>query len=77
MRSFDGEPGHEFMMIYEGEFADESLYGREEIAGRESQGEPIRALWKPIADFAGEGAPPLYPEGLLDILARAGGGGRG
>ena len=74
--TFDGEPGHEIMMVYEADLADGSLYGREEIEGRESQGEPITARWMPLAGFEHEGAPPLYPEGLIGLLRSAGAGGK-
>ena len=75
--TFDGEPGHEIVMVYEADLADESLYEREEIEGRESQGEPITARWMPVAEFEREGAPPLYPEGLIALLRSAGAGGGG
>ena len=68
--TFDGEPGHEIVMVYEADLADASLYEREEIAGRESQGEPIKARWMPLRGFRHENAPPLYPEGLLGLIER-------
>ncbi|MHC4253234.1 MAG: NUDIX domain-containing protein, partial [Planctomycetota bacterium] len=74
--TFDGEPGHELMMVYEADFEDGSLYEREVIEGRESQGEPITARWMPLSGFEREGAPPLYPEGLLGLLRSAGAGGQ-
>jgi ADP-ribose pyrophosphatase YjhB (NUDIX family) len=69
--TYDGEPGHEIVMVYEADLADESLYEREVIEGRESQGEPITARWMPLDDFEREGAPPLYPEGLIGLLRSA------
>ncbi|MHC5056548.1 MAG: NUDIX hydrolase [Planctomycetota bacterium] len=75
--TFDGEPGHEIMIVYEADLEDESLYAREVIEGRESQGEPITARWMPLEGFEREGAPPLYPEGLIGLLGSAGAGGGG
>ena len=66
--TFDGEPGHEIVMVYEADLADESLYEREAIEGRESQGELITARWMPLEGFEREGAPPLYPKGLIALL---------
>ncbi len=63
----DGRPGHEIVMLYEADFADESMYRRGPIWGQEDDGSPIKALWKSMDDFkAGEGR--LVPEGLLELL---------
>ncbi len=74
--TFEGEPGHEIVMVYEADLVDESFYERELIEGRESQGEPITARWMPLADFEREGAPPLYPDGLARLLASSSAPGR-
>ncbi len=62
-----GKPGHELIVIYEGEFADSSLYDKELILGEEDNGDPIKAMWMPLADFRA-GKYPLYPTGLLKLL---------
>ncbi len=63
----DGRPGHEIVMLYEGEFVDESMYRRNSMWGQEDDGSPIKALWKPMDDFTmGKGR--LVPEGLLELL---------
>jgi 8-oxo-dGTP pyrophosphatase MutT (NUDIX family) len=64
---YNGLPGHEIMLLYDGELADSSLYERGELHAQEDDGVPFRALWKPLAEF-GPGAP-LYPEGLKELLA--------
>ena len=64
-----GRQGHEVIVIYEGEFADLSLYEKDEILGMEDSGEQFKAIWMPLADFRAEKFP-LYPTGLLELLAR-------
>jgi 8-oxo-dGTP pyrophosphatase MutT (NUDIX family) len=63
-----GEQGHEIIQLYEGTLGDSALYAQEEIVGHEDDGMELRVRWMPLAAFAHEGAPPLYPEGLLDLL---------
>ena len=67
--TFNGATGHEIVMIFDGALADESLYSQEIIEGREFDGfrhAPLKALWKPIAEFGAHA--PLYPDGLLERL---------
>jgi 8-oxo-dGTP pyrophosphatase MutT (NUDIX family) len=64
---YEGKPCHEIVMIYDGSFTDESLYGKVLIEGAEANGEPIRSVWKSLNDFR-DGHPPLYPSGLLQKL---------
>ncbi len=67
--TFNGEAGHEIVMIFDGVLADESFYSEEIIEGREFDGfrqAPLKAVWKRISEF---GTPaPLYPDGLLERL---------
>ena len=65
----EGVPGHEIVLVYEANFADDSLYQIEETTGVEDIGAQFRALWKPLSAF-GSGGSPLYPDGLLDLLSR-------
>jgi ADP-ribose pyrophosphatase YjhB (NUDIX family) len=65
--TYDGQPGHEIALIFEGTFADATLYARGEMTAHEDDGVTLRVLWKPLRDF-GDGRAPLYPEGLLDLL---------
>lgn len=62
-----GEQGHEIVMLYEGEFADPSVYNKEVLECREANDESFIAVWKRLDDF-GKGAPPLYPIDLMDLL---------
>lgn len=63
----EGQPGHEIVLVYQGDFADASLYEKEIIWGKEDDGGEFKAVWKPLADFSSSQAP-LYPVGLLDLL---------
>ena len=64
---FNGNPGHEIVLIYDGALKEPGLYQQNEILGKEAEGEDVRALWKRIDEF-GEGKSILYPTGLLEIL---------
>jgi hypothetical protein len=65
--SFEGKPGHEIILIYDGVLKDAGLYDQPVIPGKEANGEEFRAVWKNIDEF-GEGKSILYPTGLLEIL---------
>ncbi len=64
---FQGYPGHEVMLVYETEFADETLYERETFEGIEE--EPKFGVWRDL-DHP-DPAVPLYPPRLLDELELA------
>jgi len=65
--TYEGQPGHEIALVYEGNFADAAMYDKAFVMGREDDGGQFKALWKPLADFA-SGQSPLYPDGLLELL---------
>lgn len=67
--TYEGEPGHEIVFVFEAGLADATLYDRELIVGEESNGQRFEAQWMPIEHFA-SGEAPLYPEGLYELLAR-------
>lgn len=67
--TFGGQTGHEIIMVYDGEFVDSALYERPVIEGAEDDGEPFRAVWVSLADCKDPAAPPVYPTGLLELLA--------
>lgn len=64
--TYDGQPGHEIIMVYEGRFVNDGWYDRSHVKGHEDNGLPFKALWKPLEDFR-QGAI-LYPTGLLARL---------
>ena len=64
--TYEGWEGHEIVLVYDGHLCDSSLYTKELIQGDEF-GQPFKAVWKQLDEF-GPGKPPLYPDGLLDML---------
>lgn len=68
--TFNGEPGHEIVLVYDGAFADARLYTVDGVEGREDDDVvgTFRAVWLSIAALRAPGAPPLYPDGLLALL---------
>lgn len=66
---FNGMPGHEIVMIYDGALKDSGLYDQDVILGREANGDIIRALWKSLDEFE-SGRLILYPTGLVELLQR-------
>ena len=65
---FNGIPGHEIVLIYDGALKESGLYEQALIIGKEANGEDVQAMWKNIAEF-GEEKSILYPTGLMEILA--------
>ena len=65
--TYQGEQGHEIILVYSGDFADKSIYKASQLEGHEDSGEIFIAKWKLLADF-GDGQTPLYPTGLLEYL---------
>ncbi|MEL6672360.1 MAG: NUDIX domain-containing protein [Bacteroidota bacterium] len=63
----EGNQGHEIIFMFEGEFVRSELYDKAEIIGHKSNGDTIKAVWKPISEFKKKKAR-LYPEGLLEML---------
>lgn len=65
---FNGEQGHEIVQVYDGEFANRSLYGQAELHGIEAEiDEHFVARWLAPGDFSM--TTPLYPDGLLELLS--------
>ena len=67
--TFNGKPGHEIVLIYDGNLKEPGLYDRAAIIGKEADGEEFRAIWKNISEF-GAGKKTLYPAGLLEMLTK-------
>jgi 8-oxo-dGTP pyrophosphatase MutT (NUDIX family) len=65
--TFNGDPGHEIVLIYDGTLKDSKLYEQTLIQGQEADGEEIRAIWKNLDEF-GAGKSILYPTGLVELL---------
>jgi 8-oxo-dGTP pyrophosphatase MutT (NUDIX family) len=63
--TFNGQPGHEILLLFQADFADEALYARDDLVAVEDQ-ERIPTAWKSLDECTAE--TPLYPEGLRDLL---------
>ena len=67
--TYDDEPGHEIVQVYDGALTEPELYEQAVILGHEADvDEPFRAMWKSLNDF-GPGKAILYPDGLLKMLS--------
>lgn len=64
--TFNGQPGHEIVLVYDGRLADESLYAQTKIHGREDEDLKFVAVWKSLDEFGPKA--PLYPDGLVELL---------
>jgi len=64
--TYNGAPGHEIVLIYDGKFTDNSLYAREFLPGVESNGQSFEARWRGSESFTT--TTPLYPHGLPELL---------
>jgi ADP-ribose pyrophosphatase YjhB (NUDIX family) len=62
----EGRRAHQIVLVYEGRLLDARLYEQEIIQGDEL-GQPFKAVWKQLDEF-GQGKPPVYPDGLLELL---------
>jgi 8-oxo-dGTP pyrophosphatase MutT (NUDIX family) len=63
--TFNGEKGHEIVLVYDGRLKDEALYGQAILHGVD--GIPFKAMWMRLDEF-GRGKAILYPDGLLEAL---------
>ena len=74
--TFEGQSGHEIIMLFTADFLDRSVYEMKELDIFES-GVPIaKAVWRSLSDIKDEGSR-LYPDGLDrvidDEVSRSGG----
>ena len=66
--TFDGEPGHEIVQVYDGALIDSGFYEQAVISGYEAEVNlPMKVMWKSLDEF-GPGKSILYPDGLLEML---------
>ena len=62
----EGQPRQEIIFVFEATFADPAFYERDEIVLYEPGWDGF-LRWQPLATFK-DGTPPLYPDGLLELL---------
>jgi 8-oxo-dGTP pyrophosphatase MutT (NUDIX family) len=58
--------GHEIVLVYDGRLSGGSIYEKDALQGDEL-GKPFKVVWKQLDEF-GPGKPPVYPDGLLELL---------
>jgi len=67
---FNGTPGHEIVMIYDGVLKNSGLYEQAEVEGMDAEiDESFKAVWMRLDEF-GVGKSILYPNGLLELLLK-------
>lgn len=66
--TYNGEGGHEIVLVYDGVFLDDYFYAQTVVEGHDDDQVLFRAYWIRLADFRSADAPPLYPDGLLALL---------
>lgn len=65
--SYEGQVGHEIVIVFDAQFADRDLYNRECIPIHEEQVWDGPALW---IDLSAELPLALYPDGLMELLSQ-------
>ncbi|MGF1516189.1 MAG: NUDIX hydrolase [Nodosilinea sp.] len=63
---YEGEPGHEIVFVYDGQFVDQSLYEKEHLTAVEGKRQ-FKAVWRSPADLR-SGPHPLVPEQIWELL---------
>jgi 8-oxo-dGTP pyrophosphatase MutT (NUDIX family) len=64
--SFEANPGHEIVFVYNAVFVDETVYDQHTIIAKEDNGEALKVLWKDVSTF--DSYHQLVPEGLSSLL---------
>ena len=65
----EGKPGHEIVLVYQGDFTEPNIYNQQVVLGTEDNGEQFTAMWKPLEEFE-SGKSILYPIGLLELITK-------
>jgi hypothetical protein len=64
---YNGDIGHEIVMVYDATFVDTSLYKTKSFEGQEDDGTIFKLFWKPVRDFQNAKLR-LVPENLLGLI---------
>ncbi len=62
----EGNPGHEIVFVYDGQFVDKKVYDLSEFIVHEDNGEVLRAVWRSLDSF--DEYHRLVPEELGKLL---------
>jgi len=66
--TYEGRHGHEIVLVYDGRLTEGRFYTEQSLEGDEF-GLKFKAVWKRLDEFK-RGDPPVYPEGLLELIQR-------
>jgi ADP-ribose pyrophosphatase YjhB (NUDIX family) len=67
--TYEDKPGHEIVLLFEARLVHAKWRAQERFECKESDKEPFVAVWKSISELRA-GPVPVYPEGLLEMLAQ-------
>ena len=66
---YEGHPGHEIALIYQGKFVDAKLNRDDAVVQGLDSGDVLyEGSWQEIDKFRSKAGPALYPAGLLQLL---------
>jgi hypothetical protein len=65
--TYEGNPGHEIILIYDAQFVNKKIYEKDVVKITESNDKWCNAYWKSLDEF-GEGKFKLYPDLLKHLL---------
>ncbi|MBU7595936.1 NUDIX hydrolase [Metabacillus halosaccharovorans] len=65
--TYNGELGHEVVLVYDATFVDTSFYETSSFDGVEDDGTIFKLFWKPVSEFK-NGKLRLVPENLLELI---------
>jgi 8-oxo-dGTP pyrophosphatase MutT (NUDIX family) len=65
--TYNGDIGHEIVMVYDAEFVDNSVYRTNSFEGIEDDGTTFKLFWKPLIEFQ-NGKLKLVPEDLMTLI---------
>ena len=66
---YEGESGHEIVVVYDGRFVDENFNDNQfTVQGRDAGEVLYEGRWMRLDAFRADDTPPLYPNGLLELL---------
>ncbi|MGE8079866.1 NUDIX hydrolase [Peribacillus loiseleuriae] len=65
--SYNGDIGHEIVIVYDATFVDTSFYRTKSFEGEEDDGTIFKLIWYPLSEFQ-KGKLRLVPENLLELI---------
>ncbi|SFL58945.1 NUDIX domain-containing protein [Gracilibacillus orientalis] len=65
--TYNGDIGHEVVMVYDASFVDDSLYKINSFEGKEDDGTSFKLFWKPLSEFE-NGQLRIVPESLMTLI---------